>query len=60
MKVLHSYLTFAKRAFKKKSAFYLNFEKIARFEPKIAIFAKLRWNSNFFLNVRFFKSRIGM
>ena len=27
MKVLHSYLTFAKRAFKKKLGFYLHFEK---------------------------------
>ena len=40
MKVLHPYLTFAKRVFKKKLGLYLDFEKIARFSPKIAIFSK--------------------
>ena len=38
-KVLHSYLTFAKRVFLKKSAFYLQFEKRARKGIKIAIFS---------------------
>ena len=38
-KVLHSYITLAKRPFK-KIGFYLDFEKIAGFSPKIAIFSK--------------------
>ena len=39
-KVLHSYLTFAKRVFKKKSGFYLQFEKRAGKGIKRAIFSK--------------------
>ena len=42
-KVLHSYLTFAKRAFKKKTGFYLDLKKNPNFglkSAKIHIFFK--------------------
>ena len=40
IKDIHYYLIFAKRVFKKNSAFYLDFEKRAGLALKIAIFSK--------------------